>query len=176
MNSELFVLHCCLLAMELLNNMTADCDPHPQLFDSFLQFLENLNAVRSTQNAVRDTTSLLIQFQLSLLKEVGLMPVFDACVNCKTQYAERSTRYEVYFSSSANGLVCRDCEVSFPDKIKLSKKAAGCLSDLESITDADKKTLNEIEKLLIRHFTEILHHQPKMAKHIQKQINTDLRC
>ncbi len=168
LNQNLFVLHCCLFAMELLNSMTGDYDPHPELFDSFLQFLENLDAIRSTQNAVRDTTSLLIQFQLSLLKEVGLIPVFNACVNCKTQYAERDTRYEAYFSSSANGLICRDCEASFPDKIRLSKKAAGCLVNLQLIADADEKTLNEIEKLLIGHFTEILHHQPKMAKHILK--------
>lgn len=64
--------------------------------------------------------------------------------------------------------VCRDCEASFPDKIKLTKNAADCLSDLKLIADVDKKTLNEIEKLLIGHFTEILHHQPKMAKHILK--------
>jgi DNA repair protein RecO (recombination protein O) len=184
LNQNLFVLHCCLFAVELLNSMTGDCDPHPQLFDSFLQFLRNVDEQRTMNNEQRDVMSLLIQFQLSLLREVGLMPVLDACVNCKTSHERRATRDEFYFSSSANGLVCRDCEASFPDKIKLTKKATRCLSNLNRfdklttrlIADADKKTLNEIEKLLIRHFTEILHHQPKMAKHIQKQINTDLRC
>jgi len=174
LNQNLFVLHCCLFAVELLNSMTGDCDPHPGLFDSFLQFLENLDAIRDTQYAIRDATSLLIQFQLSLLKEVGLMPVLDACVNCKTRYGSRATPAlsevegsdKFYFSSSANGLICRDCEASFPDKIRLSKKAAGCLGNRELLADADEKTLNEIERVLIHHFTEILHHQPKMAKHV----------
>jgi len=237
LNQNLFVLHCCLFAMELLNSMTGDYDPHPQLFDSFLQFLQNTNKVQvpplskrretadehqaslvrrlvrrseskvgsfseggsiehnrhsersaaesrnlsltdtsaalgvtvRTSNERRDTISLLILFQLSLLKEVGLIPVFDSCVNCKTQYAIRGTQYEAYFSSSANGLICRDCEASFPDKIRLTKKAADCLGNLELLADADEKTLNEIERVLIHHFTEILHHPPKMAKHILLQ-------
>ena len=162
---NLLALNCCLFAAELVNNLTDDYDPHPQLFDSFLQFLKS---TRDTSHKSRDTISLLILFQLSLLKEIGLMPIFDYCVNCKTQYAIRNTQYEAYFSSSANGLICRDCEASFPDKIKLTETAANCLSDLKTIADADEKTLNEIEKVLISHFTELLHRPPKMAKHILK--------
>jgi DNA repair protein RecO (recombination protein O) len=175
LSSNLFALNCALFAAELVNNLTDDYDPHPQLFDSFLQFLRNTNEIlRRTPNggdtlhASRDTLSLLILFQLSLLKEIGLIPIFDSCVNCKTRYEIRDTRYEVYFSSSANGLICKDCEASFPDRIKLSSSAAACLTDLKLIGDANAKTLSEIEKLLIYHFTEILGRPPKMAKYILK--------
>ena len=171
LNSSLFVMHCCLFAVELLNSMTEDCDPHPGLFDGFLHFLQNVDEQQTANNEQHGIMALLILFQLALLKEAGLIPVFDACVNCKRRQEtgdRRQKTEEVYFSSSANGLVCRDCESSFPDKIRLTKKAAGCLSNRELIADADKKTLNEIEKLLIHHFTEILHHRPKMAKHILK--------
>jgi hypothetical protein len=34
------------------------------------------------------------------------------------------------------------------------------------IAESEEKTLNEIEKVLIYHFTELLHRPPKMAKHI----------
>jgi len=162
------VLNCCFFGAELLNNLTHDYDPHPQLFDSFLQFLQNTNGIRDTLHASRDTLSLLILFQLSLLKEVGLQPILSYCVNCKTKYEIRDTRYEVYFSSSANGLICRDCQMSFPDRISLTKPAANALSNLRLITEANEKTLNEIEKVLIYHFTEILHRPPKMAKYILK--------
>ena len=74
--------------------------------------------------------------------------------------------YELYFSSSANGLICKDCEASFPDKIRLTKMAANCLANVKLIAEADEKTLNEIEKILIFHFTEILGRPPKMAKYI----------
>ncbi len=198
---NLFALNCCLFAAELVNLLTDDYDPHPELFDSFLQFLQNTNEHQTSSIEHRDMLSLLILFQLTLLKEVGLMPILNACVNCKTNIEHRlsavaSAKAEVspqdalrrniehrtssienrkskienpvYFSSSANGLICKDCEASFPDKIKLTKDAANCLANAKLIAEAEEKTLNEIEKILVHHFTEILHRPPKMAKYVLK--------
>jgi len=167
--TNLFALNCSLFAAELVSNLTDEYDPHPQLFDSFLQFLQGTNEQQATSDEQRDTLVSLILFQLSLLKEVGLKPILNACVNCKNFLS--SDWAQVYFSSSANGLICRDCESSSPDKIRLTKTAANCLSNLKLITDANEKTLNEIEKILVTHFTEILRHPPKMAKHILRQMS-----
>ncbi|MHC4641211.1 MAG: DNA repair protein RecO [Planctomycetota bacterium] len=165
---NLFALNCCLFGTELLSNLTNDYDPHPGLFDSFLEFLKNTNELQAAPIENRDTLVLLILFQLALLKEVGLQPILNYCVNCKTKFENRVPRidHQVYFSSSANGLVCRDCEASFPDKIRLSKNAAGCLTNLKTLAEANPKTLKEVEKVLIHHFTEMLHRPPKMAKHV----------
>jgi DNA repair protein RecO (recombination protein O) len=163
---NLFALNCCLFGAELLNNLTNEYDPHPELFDGFLQFLQNANEYRASSIEHRDILSLLILFQLTLLREIGLMPILNACSNCKTKYERRATSDEFYFSSSANSLICRDCEASFPDKIRLTKNAANCLADTKLITEANKKTLNEIEEVLVKHFTEILHRPPKMAKYV----------
>jgi len=166
LRNNLFALNCCLFGTELLSNLTNEYDPHPELFDSFLQFLENANERRETRDEGRRTLALLIVFQLTLLKEIGLMPVLNACINCKNNF---STDWpQSYFSSSANGLICRDCEASFPDKVRLTGNAANCLTNLKMIADSDEKTLNEIEKVLIYHFTELLHRPPKMAKHITR--------
>jgi DNA repair protein RecO (recombination protein O) len=162
LSANLFALNCCLFGAELLNKLTHDYDPHPQLFDDFLQFLQHVG--EGSNNF--DMLTLLILFQLSLLKETGLQPVLSHCVNCKTRHDKRDTRYEIYFSSSVNGLICRDCEASFPDKIRLSPNTAGCLSNLKLLAGAPKNTLKEIEKLLTHHLTEILGHKPKMAKYI----------
>jgi DNA repair protein RecO (recombination protein O) len=163
---NLFALNCCLLGTELLSNLTNDYDPHAELFGSFLQFLKNTNEQQATSTEHRDTLVLLILFELALLKEVGLQPILNYCVNCKTKFEARGTRTDLYFSSSANGLVCRDCEASFPDKIRLSRNAAKCLTNLKMLAESKAKTLNEVEKVLLRHFTEILGRPPKMAKHI----------
>jgi len=165
---NLFALNCASFAAELVNNLTDEYDPHPELFDSFLEFLQNTNEIRDTLHASRDTLALLILFQLSLLKEVGLRPILNACANCKMHYEPRTMNYELYFSSSANGLICKDCEASFPDRIKLSSSAAACLADLKLIGNANEKTLNEIEKILIYHFTELLGRPPKMAKYVAR--------
>jgi DNA repair protein RecO (recombination protein O) len=159
---NLFAMNCCLFGVELLDALTKDYDPHPELFDSFLQFLQNTSEMQGRPS----TVSLLILFQLALLKEVGLQPVLSHCVNCKTQHAVRDTQHEFYFSSSANGLFCRDCEAAFPDRIKLAGPVAACLANLKLLAEANEKTLNEIERVLIYHFTEILHRRPIMAKHI----------
>ncbi|MHC4639498.1 MAG: DNA repair protein RecO [Planctomycetota bacterium] len=161
LSTNLFAFNCCLFAAELTEKMTEDYDPHPELFDSLLQLLQNVN---KRGNAL----ALLILFQLSLLKEVGLGPVVSACANCKRKYEVQGTRYEVYFSSSANGLICRDCEGSFPDKIKITPESAGCLGNVNMISNADEETLNEIEKALVYHFTELLGRRPKMAKYVLK--------
>jgi DNA repair protein RecO (recombination protein O) len=199
--NNLFALNCCLFGAELVNGLTHDYDPHPELFDGFLRFLQDAGKRRATNDERRDSLSLLILFQLTLLREIGLMPILNACANCKTSYApllsakaekgdgSLGTSHEFYFSSSANGLICKDCEASFPDKIKLTKNAANCLlvlskpvlstpalsnvevvegANAKLIAEAQEKTLNEIEKILVHHFTEILHRPPKMAKHILK--------
>jgi DNA repair protein RecO (recombination protein O) len=173
--NNLFALNCCLFGTELVNSLTNEYDPHPELFDGFLRFLQDTNERRGmkdegrgTKDERRKALSLLILFQLTLLREIGLMPILNACANCKTQYAIRNTQYEAYFSSLANGLVCRDCEASFPDKIGLTKNAANCLANAKLVAEAQERTLNEIEKILIHHFTELLHKPPKMAKYILK--------
>lgn len=172
LRNNLFSLNCCLFAAELVNLLTDEHDPHPTLFDSFLDFLHN------AENAQEkcEMLALLILFQLALLKEVGLGPILDHCVNCKTTFAcpEGDIRLphggrptsELYFSSSANGLICRNCESAFQDKFKLTKKAATTLANLKLLAESTQNTLNEIEKLLIYHFTELTGHRPKMAKHI----------
>ncbi|MCH7557853.1 MAG: DNA repair protein RecO [Planctomycetes bacterium] len=164
LSNNLFTLNCCLFSTELLNKFTHDYDPHPQLFDDFLQFLQNAQENKNKHQML----ALLILFQLGLLKEVGLQPILNYCVNCKTRYEHRVSNIEhrVYFSSSANGLICRDCEASFPDKVRLTERAANCLSNLKLLAESQEKTLNEIEKVLVHHFTELLGHKPKMAKYV----------
>jgi len=159
---SLFNLNCCLLAAELVNRLTDEHDPHPNLFDSFLDFLRN--AADAEQKP--EMLALLILFQLTLLKEAGLTPILNHCANCKTTSDIRHTTYDLYFSSSANGLICRNCENAYHDKFKLTKKTAATLTNLKLIANADESTLNEIEKLLTYHFTELTHTPPKMAKYI----------
>ncbi len=157
-----FAMNSALFSAELLSRLTDDYDPHPDLFESFLQFLKNASQAKDKAALLAG----LILFQLSLLKEIGLQPVLKNCVNCKNNFSSRWP--EVYFSSSANGFICRDCEESFPDKIRISKTAANALGSLKLIAGSELKVLSEIERILIYHFTEILGRPPKMAKYILK--------
>jgi DNA repair protein RecO (recombination protein O) len=160
---NLQALHSALFASELLNALTDEYDPHPGLFDQFRQFLQDLEDGKVGSER-RDILVRLILLQLVLLHEVGLRPILNACANCKRPFGPDWR--EGYFSLSAHGLVCRDCEMSFPDKVRLSPKAAGSLNDVQRLAAADERTLDEIERLLIRYFTHLLGHPPKTAKHV----------
>lgn len=161
---KFFILNCALFAAELLDRLTDEYDPHPLLFDSFLQFLQDVGSQKAICNKQRDALALVILFQLSLLKEAGLQPSLNTCINCKNKFTVDWPG--TYFSSSANSLICRDCEASFPDKVKLTNTAASCLSNLKLIAESKEETLNEIENVLVYHFTELLGWRPKMAKYI----------
>jgi len=158
---DLAALNSAYFAAELLEAFTYDLDPHTELFDSFLQFLTD---IALTDN--RDALGLLILFQLTLLAEVGTKPVLTECVNCRTPFSAKWR--QIHFASSANGLICPDCEQAFVDKVRLTKNAAASLADLKRISTADEKILSELEKVLIYHFTELMHRRPKMAKFFLK--------
>ena len=163
---NLFALYCCYFAAELVDGLTHDYDPHPELFESLMQFLQNANEQRGARNDRRRMLALLILFQLSLLDSVGLKPILSHCVNCKAKHEIRDKRYEYYFSSSANGLICRDCEMSFADRIRLNKDVAMCLTNLKQIAASTEEILAEIERVMVRHLTVLLGRPPRMAKHI----------
>lgn len=160
---NLAALHSALLAAELLDLLTEEYDPHPALFDQFLSFLQDIDAGKAGPQR-RDILIRLILFQLVLLHEVGLRPTLHACANCRRPLGADGR--EVYFSASANGLVCRDCEMSFHDKIRLSPKAARGLIDMQRLAQADEAALDEIEQVLIRHFTHLLGRPPKTAAQV----------
>jgi DNA repair protein RecO (recombination protein O) len=164
LRNNLFALYCCYFAAELVNGLTHDYDPHAELYESFLQFLRSADEQRAATEDQQEMLARLVLFQLALLNDVGLQPILTACVNCKTPYSANWP--QSYFSSSANGLICRDCEMSFTDKSKLSKDVASCLGSFKRIPAATEQTLVQIEKVMIRHFTELLGRPPKMAKHI----------
>jgi DNA repair protein RecO (recombination protein O) len=155
---DMFTLNCCLFAVELVNLLTTDFDPHPGLFDALLTFLNEVS--RGEKNALAP----LVLFQLILLREIGLCPVFEFCVNCKNHFNTQSQ--QVYFSNNARGLICKDCQGAFPDGVPIAKKTVNCLSNVDSVASADQRTVEEIEDILISYFTDILGRTPKMAKYI----------
>jgi len=159
LGKNLLALNVCLFGAELLNLFTECYDSHRELFDRFIQFLKDASACEQD----REIHGILILFQLSLLEQTGGKLVLDGCVNCRAGFSARWPK--VYFSSRQSGFVCPDCEGSFADRLRISKAAAECLSDLKHLTGAGKKTLVEIEKVLVEHFTNLAHKRPRMARY-----------
>jgi len=164
LSADIYVLNCCLFAAELVGSLVKDYDPHPGLFDRFLEFIKNASQNKTSEKQHRIILANLILFQLTLLKEIGLCPVFDYCVNCRNGF--HSNWREAYFSNNAKGLICRDCQGPFPDKIRLTIETAECLSDIKFLPSASQTTLKNIEDILIRYISDVLGRPPRMARYV----------
>ena len=78
LSQNLNALNAALFAAELTEKFLEDHDPHPPLFDKLTTFLEMLQETKDPPEVL----AWLILYQIRLLEETGVAPVFDACINC----------------------------------------------------------------------------------------------
>lgn len=152
-------MNCGLFAAELVDEFTDELDPHPELFDYFEKFLQRLCQV--DQN--RQRLGLAIWFELKLLDQAGLGPIFERCGNCGKEFDQNWPG--AYFSSDKSCLLCRDCQMSFPDRLAVSTEAVFCLAQTTNIRRAGPDTLKNAQKLLLYHLRQCLGKKLKMGKY-----------
>jgi DNA repair protein RecO (recombination protein O) len=117
LRSRLERMHAAGYAAEVVAGLTEDWDPHPALFDSLLVLLRTLCEAS-------DVMPPLVAFQQVLLAEVGSLPDFQACMSCGRVPGSKEPSC---FSSVEGGLVCRDCESAFVEKLDLPPGLAAVL-------------------------------------------------
>jgi DNA repair protein RecO (recombination protein O) len=164
LRKKLLAINCGLFACELLNLFTKELDPHPTMFDEAMIFLQKLE-----ENSDDKVLPFLILFEFALLSETGSKPLCDCCANCKRKFAGDWQHF--YFSSLANGFICRDCESVFIDKKKISGECAKCLNRSAKIPACNNKVLVEMQNLLIEYIIHILERPPRTAPMLLKLIN-----
>lgn len=104
-------------AAEVTAGMVEEADPHPVLFDALVRFLEDLTAGSSP-------LPLLVRYQATLLREVGLWPDLTRCVLCdRPAPAGRAG----FFSAHQGGLICRECVNRVAEKRKINGIALDAL-------------------------------------------------
>lgn len=158
LRQNLFALNCGLLAAELMESLTEMNDPHPQLFDAFVHFLDSVQSVSQAAAQLAH----MIAFELTLLQEIGIGPVTDRCANCSDTFGSR-WKY-AYFSSEAKGLLCPGCENAFVEKIRLEIHAAAALSEPQRLSKTSEALLRQIQNAMLHHFTQMLHRPLKLAQ------------
>ncbi len=103
---ELVRLYGGLYAAELVHMLTEEGDPHPTLFSALVAALRRLAGPDQAAPVVP-------AFQWELLRAIGYAPCLDACVECRRPLGQSGP---VYFSATAGGLLCRDCEAPHVEK------------------------------------------------------------
>jgi DNA repair protein RecO (recombination protein O) len=106
---ELVRLQGALYAIELVGQLTEPDDPHPELFDGLARTLAALASERPAAPEIP-------RFQMTVLKSVGYAPSLEGCVSCGRDVSRSPA---VYFSAAGGGLVCRDCEAGYVEKVRL---------------------------------------------------------
>jgi DNA repair protein RecO (recombination protein O) len=100
--------------IELLNSLTDDGDPHPELFDLSVQVIEQIDSTEISEEELGGT---LLNYELKMLEILGHLPMLTKCVSCGR---EKTTIARVSFGLNAGGILCSTCRKSESNIVSLS--------------------------------------------------------
>ena len=118
-------------AVQLVNAMTAEDDPSPELFDRLLGLLRWLG--QGIEPAAP-----LFAFEAHLLVLTGFMPELSSCVSCGKPNRQRTTA----FSSALGGILCERCSAGQTDVVP--DVPSGALNLLERLARGKLTRLDRI--------------------------------
>lgn len=147
-------------AAELISMLLIEHDPHPQLYSRLEQTILELATPRAEQA--------FLAFQLDLLRDTGYLPEFAACVSCG---AELHPRLLASFAASRGGMVCRNCQAAFPDRLNFDSRLLGVVQYVLNLSRAN----GSLKRLpaLTRHQTDPINRL--LAEHVQHTLGRRLR-
>lgn len=143
---------------ELLNALTEEGDPHPELFETAVGTLFRLER----EPLIFDPVS---RFEISILRALGQLPDFDTCTICQSEIPEgESARFWV----SQSGLICSRCGHS---EYETAEFQSGSLSILRRLADEARPDVESVEvtprqqkelrKLLTAAISHVMGRRPK---------------
>jgi DNA repair protein RecO (recombination protein O) len=150
---------------ELLAGLTEDYDPHPELFDSAVRTLDELQAGSDPEAA-------LLAFELTVLREIGQAPAFDACVLCGV-VVEDAAEFGLRFLQG--GLVCGRCRGEYAGQ-RVSRETVPVLQQLSEFgsfsgsTEWSVRTRVELRAVIHTAISHALGRRPKMLSYLTFQV------
>lgn len=148
---------------ELLDSLNEDYDPHPVLFDEAAAALERL-----ADNSPLDVS--VLRFELVILREIGQLPMFDACAYCGEPVGS-ATRYG--YQVSQGTLICQNCFGEEAPGCLVSPGAAAVLRTLSAGTAGAAKNLvvspsqmRELRTVVNSSIAQILGRKPKTLRYL----------
>lgn len=109
----LAALHAGYYVAELLDKLTDDYDPHPELFDLAAATLAELRA--SSPNR-----ALVLHFELATLRRLGYFPALEECVHCGAAIGPAA---RIPLSYEEGGVLCARCRPGKRNVVAISQAA-----------------------------------------------------
>ncbi len=157
---------------ELLNELTDERDPHPELFDAADETL----AALGTSGAVH---ALVLRFEMTALRVLGHLPLVDRCAECGVK-VETSGR--VPFAPLAGGILCQKCRpgkrnvVAVSSEVMLAlRELADPLSETWQTINLDHRVFGELRGVLNHYFTGLLGKPLRMHRYLAEGIGGSKR-
>ena len=142
---------------ELLNELTDDSDPHPELFDAAVETLQTLT---SGQGPVAGN---VLRFELSTLRLLGHLPSLDACAECGTAIEAQG---RIAFGQLSGGVLCARCRPGKKQVVAMSSAALRLLQNCAlpgpPARELDRGVLGEVRGVLNQYLCHLLGHRPRM--------------
>jgi DNA repair protein RecO (recombination protein O) len=160
---------------ELLDGLTDEDDPHPELFDLADQTLAALaagdtNNSRGLTAPGETVAKLIMRFELGALRLLGHLPSLQQCVECGGAVKPAG---RVAFGQLDGGVLCANCRAGKKQVVMVS---AGVLRTMAQLADTDgaawrrtkidPRSLGELRGLLNHYFTQLLGRKPKMHEYL----------
>lgn len=163
-SGDLSCLYAGYYVAELLDDLTDDYDPHPELFDAAEQTLVGLSSGNTPPS------HLVLRFELALLDLLGHMPSLVDCAECGRP-VDRGGR--VAFGMLSGGVLCRQCRPGKAQVVSLRPQALEILTQFaDSGSDAwrqatDRGALGEVRGLMNNYLSHLLGHRPAMHAYLK---------
>lgn len=148
---------------ELLNDLTDDSDPHPELFDAAAEALGALSTAGSV------VPSVVLRFELATLRLLGHLPSLEACVECGAP-VEAARR--VAFGLIAGGVLCHHCRPGKRQVVSLSGGAWEALRIFAAMDESwremliDRRMGGELRGVVGQYLSHLLGHKPQMHSYL----------
>ncbi|MEZ6099423.1 MAG: DNA repair protein RecO [Pirellulaceae bacterium] len=161
---ELSRLYAAFYVIELLDALTTDADPHPELFDAAVRALERLDEQGEVAREV-------LRFELSAMRFLGHLPALDRCVECGGSVGGELPR--MAFGLIEGGVLCVRCKVGKRQLISFSRPAVALMRQLAGecergwqLAELDRKVFAELRGIVSRYICHLLGRKPRMHQYM----------
>ena len=136
---------------DLVGRMLQPEDPHPLLFDCFVESLRTIGAARSSEEPPPDGAGSLLAFQWTLLSETGYKPILSS-----------SAPSDVFEFAPASGGVLQPGEVTDGPRWKVRRTTLECLATIGALPvhNTPLVTVDRANRLLAAYTCHILGIEP----------------
>ena len=148
---------------ELLNELTDDYDPHPELYDLADETLVALAGGDAVARRV-------LRFELGALRLLGHLPSLDACVECG-RAVEQSGR--VAFGQIDGGVLCQACRTGkkhvatvHASALRVMGQLAGPEGKAWQRLEIDPRTYGELRGLMNQYLAHLIGRRPRMHEYL----------